>query len=371
MTWKAPAGLSVVIAGGGTGGHLFPGIAVAREMIRRVPGARVTFAGTSRGLEAKVVPAEGFELDVIRSAGLKGKSMLARLRGALLIVPSLLDAWRVISRRRPQVVVGVGGYSSGPIVLMARLRGVKTLVLEQNAVPGLTNRLLARIVHAAAVTYEETLTHFRGRGFVSGNPVREEFFSAASAASASPGPDARPSHKVLVLGGSQGAHVLNVAVAAAAPGLVNRLPSLEVLHQTGARDLETVRAAYRSAGVPARAESFLNPVAPEMAAADLVICRAGATTLAELAASGRPAILVPYAAATDDHQRRNARVLVSAGAAAMVEESELSGDRLTRLVVELLEDGARRTAMARAMHRQARPEAAGLIVARLLELARA
>jgi UDP-N-acetylglucosamine--N-acetylmuramyl-(pentapeptide) pyrophosphoryl-undecaprenol N-acetylglucosamine transferase len=361
-------GLSVVIAGGGTGGHLFPGIAVAREIQRRVPGARVSFAGTSRGLEAKVVPAEGFELDVIRSAGIKGKSIGARLRGASLIVPSLWDAWRVISRRRPQVVVGVGGYSSGPIVLMAWLRGVRTLVLEQNAVPGLTNRLLARIVHAAAVTYEDTLKHFKGRGFVSGNPVRQEFFAAAAAA---PSDGPRAGRRVLVLGGSQGAHVLNVALTAAMPALMKRVPSLDVLHQTGARDLDEVRRAYQSAGVPARAESFLNPVAPEMAAADLVICRAGATTLAELAASGRPAVLIPYAAATDDHQRRNARVLVTAGAAAMVEESELSGDRLATLVADLLHDDVRRLAMARAMHGQARPEAAGMIVARLLELARA
>ena len=367
MTWEAPSDFSVVIAGGGTGGHLFPGIAVAREIQRRVPGARVTFAGTSRGLEAKLVPAEGFELDVIRSAGIKGKSIAARLRGASLIVPSLWDAWRVISRRRPQVVVGVGGYSSGPIVMVAWLRGVRTLVLEQNAVPGLTNRLLARIVHAAAVTYEETLKHFKGRGFVSGNPVRQEFFAAAAAPSAGP----RAGRRLLVLGGSQGAHVLNVAMTAAVPALMTRVPSLDVLHQTGARDLDEVRRAYQSAGVAARAESFLNPVAPEMAAADLVVCRAGATTLAELAASGRPAVLIPYAAATDDHQRRNARVLVAAGAAAMVEESELSGDRLATLVADLLHDDVRRLAMARAMHGQARPEAAGMIVARLLELARA
>ena len=361
-------GLSVVIAGGGTGGHLFPGIAVAREIQRRVPGARVSFAGTSRGLEAKVVPAEGFELDVIRSAGIKGKSLGARLRGASLIVPSMWDAWQVISRRRPHVVVGVGGYSSGPIVMVAWLRGVRTLVLEQNAVPGLTNRLLARIVHAAAVTYEETLKHFQGRGFVSGNPVRQEFFAAAAAA---PSTGLRAGRRLLVLGGSQGAHILNVTMTTAVPALMQRVPSLDVLHQTGARDLDEVRRAYQSAGVAARAESFLNPVAPEMAAADLVICRAGATTLAELAASGRPAVLIPYAAATDDHQRRNARVLVAAGAAAMVEESELSGDRLATLVSDLLDDDVRRLAMARAMHGQARPEAAGLIVARLLELARA
>lgn len=362
-------GLSVVIAGGGTGGHLYPGIAVAREIRRRVPDARVSFAGTSRGLEAKVVPAEGFELDVIRSAGLKGKSIAARARGALLVLPGLFDAWRIVSRRRPHVVVGVGGYSSGPVVLAAWLRGVPTLVLEQNVAPGLTNRLLARVVHAAAVTYEETLTHFRGRGFVSGNPVREEFFAAAGRAAAADG--AAPPMRLLVLGGSQGAHRLNLAMLAAAPALARRFAGLDLVHQTGPRDLDVVKDGYRRAGLAARVEAFLDPIAREMVMADLVISRAGATTLAELAASGRPAVLVPFAAATDDHQRRNARVLAGAGAAVMVEEAELSGDRLAERVAEVLGDRARLSSMAGAMHGFARPDAAGLIVARLLELARA
>ena len=363
-------GLSVVIAGGGTGGHVYPGLAVAEEVRRQVPGARVTFAGTSRGLEASAVPAAGFELDVIRSAGLKGKSIAARFRGGMLVLPGLADAWRIVSARRPNVVVGVGGYSSGPVVLVAWMRGVPTLVLEQNAVPGLANRLLSRVVRAAAVTYEETLTHFRGRGFVSGNPVRAEFFAPPSGdGPATPG--GRPTRRLLVLGGSQGAHVLNRAMAAAAPALVGRLPGLEIVHQTGARDLDAVRQGYQQAGIIARVESFLHPVAPEMAAADLVISRAGATTLAELAASGRPALLVPFAAATDDHQRRNARVLVSAHAAVMVEERELSGDRLADEAGRLLGDRGRLLAMGRAMQSLARPDAAGLIVRRLLELARA
>jgi UDP-N-acetylglucosamine--N-acetylmuramyl-(pentapeptide) pyrophosphoryl-undecaprenol N-acetylglucosamine transferase len=363
-------GLSVVIAGGGTGGHLYPGIAVAREIRRQVPDARVSFAGTARGLESTVVPAEGFELDVIRSAGIKGKSIGTRLQGAWLIVPSLIDAWRVIGRRRPHVVVGVGGYSSGPVVLAGRLRGARTLVLEQNAVPGLTNRLLSRVVHAAAVAYEETLTHFRGRGFVTGNPVRPEFFARAADPLREAG--ARGAgRRLLVLGGSQGAHALNLGVIAAMPALRRQVPDLDVVHQTGARDLEMVREAYKTAGVPARVESFLNPVAPDMAAASLVISRAGATTLAELAALGCPALLVPFPAATDDHQRRNARVLVSAGAAVMVEESELSGNRLAPAAAELLGDSARLTEMGRAMRQFARPDAAGVIVARLLELARA
>ena len=189
----------MIVAGGGTGGHLFPGVAVAREVLRRSPNARVSFAGTARGLEARVIPREGFALDLIRSAGIKGKSLSARLRGAWLVIPGLLDAWRILSRRRPHVVVGVGGYSAGPVVLLAALRGIPTLVLEQNAMPGLTNRLLARWVRGAAVTYEQSLPFFRGRGFVSGNPVRPQFFEPASPSK--PG-------RVLVLGGSQGAHAI-------------------------------------------------------------------------------------------------------------------------------------------------------------------
>jgi len=361
--------LSVVIAGGGTGGHLYPGIAVAREIMRRVPEASVAFAGTARGLEARVVPAEGFALDVVRSAGLKGKSLLSRARGALLVPLGLVDAWRIVSRRRPSVVIGVGGYSAGPVVLVAALRGIATLVLEQNAVPGLTNRLLARWVRAAAVTYDQTRSYFHGRAFVSGNPVRAEFFDAAKDP-AGRAADGRRAARVLVLGGSQGAHVVNMAVVAAAPELARQFVGLELVHQTGERDLAAVREAYRHSGVAARAESFLDPVAREMTAADLVIGRAGATTLAELAAAGRPAVLVPFGAATDDHQRKNAAVLAAAGAAAVIDEREVSGPALASLVGRLLADPAGLEAMGRAMRGFARPDAAARIVDRVLELAR-
>jgi len=358
--------LRLVVAGGGTGGHLYPGIAVARELLRRHPDARVTFAGTTRGIEARVVPAEGFELDVIRSAGLKGKSIAARLRGVSLVPLGLLDAWRLLSRRRPHVVLGVGGYSSGPVVLAAALRRMPTMVLEQNAVPGLTNRVLARVVRAAAVTYDETLAFFHGRGFVAGNPVRSEFFAADDAARGTGAP--RTARRVLVIGGSQGAHAINVAMVAAAPKLARERPGLDLVHQTGPRDLAMVRDAYGRAGVAVRAEAFFDRMAAEMREADLVVCRAGATTLAELAAAARPALLIPFPGATDDHQRRNARVLVEAGAAVIVEEHELPGDRLADAIAALLADDARRRQMSAAARRFARPDAAARIVDRLLEL---
>jgi len=354
---------------------LYPGIAVAREVLRRMPDAVVSFAGTTRGLESRVVPAAGFELDTIRSTGIKGRSIVARLRGAALVPMSLADAWRLLSRRRPQVVMGVGGYSSGPVVLAAAIRRIPTIVLEQNAVPGLTNRLLAPWVRAAAVTYEQTLSFFGRRGFVTGNPVRPEFFNAGPSTGAqawpSTGAQAGPSaRRVLVLGGSQGAHAINVAMVAAAPELVRRAAEVAVVHQTGERDLETVREGYRRAGLQVRAESFLDTVAREMDEADVVISRAGATTLAELAASGRPAVLIPFPAATDDHQRRNAEVLDRAGAAVLIDQKDLTPDRLATAVGDLLNDAERRARMSAAMRTFAKPDAAANIVDRLIALAR-
>ena len=363
----------VVIAGGGTGGHLYPGVAVARELLRREPDAVVTFAGTARGLEATLVPKEGFELDVIRSAGLKGRSMRAALGGLALVPAGIADAWALLSRRKPNAVIGVGGYSSGPVVLTAALRGIPTMLLEQNAAPGLTNRTLARVVRAAALTYDDVGNYFGRRGFVTGNPVRPEFFKlpmgnsqSTIANHQSPIGDG-PS--LLILGGSQGAHAINVAMVEAAAELGRRHPGLQIVHQTGQRDLAVVREGYERAGINARAESFLDGVAGEMNAATLVICRAGATTLAELAAVGRPAVLVPLPGATDDHQRKNARVLADAGAAVMVEQAHLNGGTLASAVAALVNDRARLDAMSRAMKTFARPDAAAKIVDRLLELA--
>jgi UDP-N-acetylglucosamine--N-acetylmuramyl-(pentapeptide) pyrophosphoryl-undecaprenol N-acetylglucosamine transferase len=351
----------VVIAGGGTGGHLYPGIAVARELLRREPDAQVTFAGTARGIESRVIPREGFELDVLRSAGLKGTSLAARLRGVLLLPLSAIDAWRIISRRSPSLVIGVGGYSSGPVVLAAAVRRIPTLLLEQNAVPGLTNRLLSRVVSAAAVTFDSTRGFFGRRGFVTGNPVRPEFFGEnVQPAATRPG--------VLIFGGSQGAHAINVAMVEAAPRLAAHPGGLAVTHQTGERDVELVRSGYRSAGLDARVEPYLYAMDREIAAANLVICRAGATTLAELTAAGRPSILVPLPTATDDHQRKNAEVLAAAGAAEVIEQKSLTGDALAERIAALLADRARLGEMAAAARRMARPNAAAEIVDRALEL---
>jgi len=384
--------LRVVIAGGGTGGHLYPGIAVARELLARRPDVVISFAGTARGLEARVVPREGFALDVLRSGGLKGKSAVDRLRGAALVPVSLLDAWRIIGRRRPHLVVGVGGYSSGPVVLAAAVRGAATMLLEQNAVPGLTNRLLAPVVGAAAVTFESTRVFFGRKAFVSGNPVRPEFLDAVLAEREWGGNDS--SHAgvgILVFGGSQGAHAINVAMVEAAARLAayanarsgepgrrsgdgdERRPAAEgvrlrLTHQTGERDVEMVRAAYRQAGLRAEVEPYLYDMGPRLAVADLIVCRAGATTLAELAAAGKPAILVPLPTATDDHQRRNAEAVAAAGAAEVLVQAEMTGQVLAQRILALAADRAARVRMAKAARALARPDAARVIVDHALEL---
>ncbi len=359
--------LRIVIAGGGTGGHLYPGIAVAHAWRAEAPGVEVSFAGTARGIESRVVPREGFVLDVLRSGGIKGKGLTDRLRGAALVPVGLADAWRIISARRPHLVIGVGGYSSGPVVLAAAARGIPTMVLEQNAVPGLTNRLLARVVKAAAVTFDSTRSFFGTKAFVSGNPVRSEFFEPAPAEE-SDAHDTGAGIGVLVFGGSQGAHAINVAMVAAAPELAASSTRLHVVHQTGERDLEMVRAGYRQAGLPAIVEPFLYDMGRQLRRADLIVCRAGATTLAEIAAAGKPAVLIPLPTATDDHQRRNAEAMAAAGGAEVLVQGEASGPVLAGKILALASDERRRIEIGRAAGRLSRPDAARAIVERGMAL---
>ena len=355
--------MRVVIAGGGTGGHLFPGLAVARALKARVPEAQISFAGTASGIEARVIPSTEFTLDLIRSAGLKGKSLVALARGAALVPLSGLDAWRVISRRRPDVVIGVGGYSSGPVVAIAVVRGVPAMLLEQNAVAGLTNKLLAPLVTRAAVTYEASLKFFGEKGFVSGNPVRREFLEIDDAAI-----DAQKV-RVLVFGGSQGAHAINVAMVEAAPRLAAAAENLDLVCQTGTRDFDMVREAFERSGVEGRVERFIDAMDREMKAAGLIVARAGATTLAEITAAGRPAILVPLPTATDDHQRHNALALQHAGAAEVIEQATLSGGLLAERIIALASDRDTRRRMSGAARRLAKPRAAEDIVDAVIALA--
>ncbi len=358
---KTPAPC-VLLCGAGTGGHLFPGVATAEELCRRRPSARVVFAGTGRGHEVEAVTGIGLEHRRIRSVGLKGKSPLAVLRGLCTLPVSAWDGWRLLSDLRPQLVVGLGGYSSGALVLVAASRGIPTMVLEQNALPGFTNRMLARVVSAAAVSHESALAHFPGTGVLTGNPVRETFFAPAP-----PRPVAGGG-RLFVLGGSQGAHAINMAMVAAAPHLAAAEPPLTLTHQTGVADCEEVERAYAGCGLSATVAPFFSEMAELMRDTDVVLGRAGATSLAEVTAVGRPAVLVPLPGAADDHQRLNAEALAEAGAALVVPQRELAGDRLADTLLTLFADDERRLAMAAASKRLARPDAAVRIVDRAEQL---
>ena len=286
------------------------------------------------------------------------------MRGLALLPLSALDAWSLLSRRRPDVVIGVGGYSSGPVVGMAAARGIATLLLEQNAVPGITNRLLAPLVKSAAVTYDSSKAFFGRKAFVSGNPVRQEFLHVDDAAVHA------DNLRVLIFGGSQGAHAINVAVAEAAERLARGgdAPAVTVVCQTGTRDFDLVREAFQRSGLQGRVERFIDAMDREVNAAGLIVSRAGATTLAEITAAGRPSILIPLPTATDDHQRRNAEALQAAGAAEVIEQKELTGELLVNRIRALAEDKPRRLAMAAAARRLARPDAADRIVDVVLQL---
>jgi UDP-N-acetylglucosamine--N-acetylmuramyl-(pentapeptide) pyrophosphoryl-undecaprenol N-acetylglucosamine transferase len=290
------------------------------------------------------------------------------IRGAVVLPASVVDAWRVISQRRPQLVIGVGGYSSGPVVALAALRGVPTMLLEQNAVPGLTNRLLARVVRAAAVTFESTRKFFGDAAFVSGNPVRPEFVATAGLQQEWAIDEETSVTRILVFGGSQGAHAINMAMVEAAPRLAADGSHFRLTHQTGERDVEMVRTAYRQAGLSADVEPFLYDMGERLRRADLIVCRAGATTLAEITAAGKAAILVPLPTATDDHQRRNAEALAAAGAAEVVLQRDVSGDVLADRLLALANDRERRDRLGAAARSLARPDAAKVIVDRALEL---
>jgi UDP-N-acetylglucosamine--N-acetylmuramyl-(pentapeptide) pyrophosphoryl-undecaprenol N-acetylglucosamine transferase len=325
--------MKMIVAAGGTGGHIYPGVAVAREFVARDAANAVLFVGTARGLESTIVPREGFRLELIEAGALKNVSAARRATSLARLPKGFVDALRILRRFRPDVVVGVGGYASGPILLMAALLRYPTLVIEPNAMPGFTNRVLARFVRAAAVSFEESLAWFRGRGVVTGNPVRSDFAGLA--------PKARgESIHLLVFGGSQGSRALNDAIVAALPRLAGHVAAgrLSITHQTGPRDVERVREAYAAAGVEGDVRPFIERMVDEFARADLLLCRSGATTAAEVAVAGKAAIFVPFPLAADDHQRKNAEAFVRGGAGRMILESELDGERIVDELEELMAD---------------------------------
>jgi UDP-N-acetylglucosamine--N-acetylmuramyl-(pentapeptide) pyrophosphoryl-undecaprenol N-acetylglucosamine transferase len=356
--------MRVLIAAGGTGGHIYPGVAVAKELERRNKENEVRFVGTARGLETKLVPKAGFKLSLIESTGLKNVGMVARARGVLVLPRSFTSARKLIRDFKPDVVVGAGGYVSGPVVLTAALLNVPTMVMESNALPGWTNRVLARFVDKAAVTFPESLPFFRGKGIVIGNPVRREFFEIQ------PRSQDGSEFAVLVFGGSQGARAINEAMVAALPDLESSKSTLRILHQTGELDYDKVLEGYTKAGWTLLAEvrRYIDDMVTAFANADLVVCRAGATTTAELIAAGKASIMVPFPLAADDHQRKNAEALEAAGAAKMILQQDLSGATLSREIAALAKDRQRLVSMGEAGRRLARGDAAVAAVDLLEEL---
>jgi UDP-N-acetylglucosamine--N-acetylmuramyl-(pentapeptide) pyrophosphoryl-undecaprenol N-acetylglucosamine transferase len=343
--------MRAILAGGGTGGHVIPAIAIAQEL-KKLCGAELTFVGTARGLENRLVPAAGFPLRLIRIGALNQVSLKTRLKTFSDLPTSLLDSRRILSEFGPDIVIGVGGYASGPLMMAAVLSRLPTLVFEPNYVPGFTNRLLARWVSGAAVHFEETGRYFR-RCEVTGVPVRQAFFDIAGKAA---GPGSAPT--LLVFGGSQGAHAINEVVRRSVAPLRARIADLQVIHQTGERDFSDAQVTYSGLGNWVEAHRFIDDMPGLFARADLVLCRSGASTVAEITAAGKPAIFVPFPRAADDHQKRNAEALARAGAAVMLEEPELSSERLIETVSSLLASPSALREMGDAAKKLAHPNAA-------------
>ena len=356
-----------MIAGGGTGGHVYPGIAIAQEFRQRDGRNRIVFIGTERGLETRIVPAEGFPLELIRVRALKRVGWRSRIAALLLLPGTFLTVWGLIRRHAPDLVIGVGGYASGPVVLVAALLGIPTLIAEQNAWPGFTNRVLARFVDAAAVSFAEAQLFFGAKAELTGNPVRREFFDIPDlpARPVAGGENGDRLVHLLITGGSQGARAINEALIGALPRLREAGCRLSFTHQTGRltpAESERLLEAYRAAGFEAEVVPFLDRMVEEFNRASLVICRAGATTVAELAAAGRPAILIPFPFAADDHQRRNAEAVERGGGGRLVPQSQLTPARLADELISLLRDPETLARMAGASRRLGHPAAAAAVV---------
>jgi UDP-N-acetylglucosamine--N-acetylmuramyl-(pentapeptide) pyrophosphoryl-undecaprenol N-acetylglucosamine transferase len=358
--------VKVLIAGGGTGGHLYPGIALAEEVVTRHHANQVVFVGTERGLEARVVPREGYPLETIRAQGLKGKGFLGLLKGLLALPLAFLESFRILRRHKPDVVVGVGGYASGPVVLVAALLRIPTAVQEQNALPGLTNKVLGKFVRVVFTAFEEAGSFFPSRKVqLVGNPIRRKLMDNYLRSRV-----AHEKFSLLVFGGSLGARGINQRMIDALDHLQDIKEQLHIVHQTGKNDLETVRKGYADKGFTAQAQvvEFIEDMSNAYAKAELVICRAGATTLSELTVAKKASILIPFPYATDNHQEVNAQALVKAGAALMFRESELTGQQLAAEIRRLKEDPEKRRQMEKRAGLLGRPEAAKELADVLVDL---
>lgn len=356
--------IRVLIAAGGTGGHIYPGIAVASEILRRDADSEVLFVGTARGLEKKLVPDSGFQLALINSAGLKNVGFTGKIKGMVVLPRSFWEARKILKEFAPDVVVGAGGYVSGPVLLTAHFMGYPTLVMDSNALPGFTNRRLARFVDKAALTFDAAKPFFGDKGVVTGNPVRKEFFEIGVKPVADP-------IEVLIFGGSQGARAINDAMIAALPHLAGLENKLRITHQTGEANYDSVSTSYAGSGwenVDIR--PYIANIFESFEKADLIVSRAGATTCAEVAAAGRAAIMIPLPGAADDHQRKNAEALAEKGAVRLILQADLTGERLASELRDLTDDKQAIVDMAAAARGMARPDAAEVTTDMIEELVR-
>jgi UDP-N-acetylglucosamine--N-acetylmuramyl-(pentapeptide) pyrophosphoryl-undecaprenol N-acetylglucosamine transferase len=348
----------LLIAGGGTGGHLFPGVAIAEELRARDPQAVIKFVGTRRGIEARVLPDLGWDLEFIEVSGLKTVGAAGAIKGMFRLPKAMWQARRIVKAFDPDAVIGVGGYASGPVVLAAKLRGVPTAICEQNSIPGLTNKMLGRVVRNVFLSFDESKRFFKPKKIVmSGNPVRRDLVQKLLTAGATTDSKVH----VLVVGGSQGAVAVNELASKALSALAKELP-VAIVHQTGEKDLDPTSTRYKEAGVEADTRAFIKDMAAAYGRADLIIGRAGATTVAELAIAGKPAIFIPYPFAADNHQELNAREMADKGAALMFKQSELTPEKLADALKPLLTDAAKRAEMGARMKSLAKPGAAASVI---------
>ncbi|MGV8057165.1 MAG: undecaprenyldiphospho-muramoylpentapeptide beta-N-acetylglucosaminyltransferase [Smithellaceae bacterium] len=356
--------MRIVIAGGGTGGHLFPGIAIAEEFLKRDKQTEVIFIGTKRGIESKLLAPAGYELRTIDVEGIKGRGLTALVKGFYQIPQSMWQSRRILKQFRPGIVIGVGGYASGPAVLAAHFMGIPTAIAEQNAVPGITNRILGKFVNKIFVTYAQTEMLFpRSRVLLSGNPVRAAFAGLRNLQKVE-----KDYRMLLIFGGSQGAAMINKNVVEMLPQLQKMKNKVRVLHQTGAKEVESVRTSYDRYGIGADVTPFIVDMAEAYRQADLIICRAGATSLAEITAAGKATVLIPFPFATNDHQTKNALILAQAGAAVMINERDLSGNKLFEVLEGLLSDPKKLQLMENSSAKLGNINAAATIVDACLKL---
>jgi len=370
--------MRLIIAGGGTGGHLFPGIAVAEEFLSRSRDNEVIFVGTERGIEARAVPAAGYRLELISAAGVRGKGFFTQIKAACMMLYGYAQSRKLLKSYKPDMVLGVGGYASLPMVLAARGMQVSSFIHEQNAVPGMTNKLLARVVDRVFITLDESLNYFpKEKTLLTGNPLRRQILALVNAAGSKRASERlepvsnEPCQRLnlFVFGGSQGAHAINLAMADALPFLAACPVALDITHQTGEKDCAMIAAAYEKAGVPARVVAFIDDMAAEYARADVVICRAGATSIAEVTATGKACLFIPFPYAVDDHQRRNAEALVNKGAGFMLLEEDLNGEHLAHLILRLAEDPESVRHTGELAFSMARLDAAQIIVDEMISMA--